>query len=281
MLLAVAVVGLLACSCLVGSGQTWRHRILRATWVVALGLGPAVVLFGWFYVRNIVVYGDIGASDALLELFGRRRRGSVPEILAAGHVWVDIYHALLSPSTLVRIWPRLLTVITWVAGAGLVVVAITGRTGDRTPTGERGRVDRRGLALCVVSVLLIVLTIAQHVAGGGNGYARYLFPVLGVLATFVVLGLDRLVPRVLPAVVVVLLAWWAIANIPTAVDPHRVRRPHDRGAPAPLALQVLPGNDALRLLIAVVIGVSTVLAVAAVVGGAVRRRRPPPDVEPA
>ena len=123
-----------------------------------------------------------------------------------------------------------------------------------------------------MSVLLIVITIAQHVAGGGNGYARYLFPVLGVLATFVVLGLDRLVPRVLPAVVVVMLAWWAIANIPTAVDPHRVRRPRDRGAPAPLALQVLPGNDALRLLIAVVIGVSTVLAVAAVVVGAVRRR---------
>ena len=189
-------------------------------------------------------------------------------------MWVDIYHALLSPSTLARIWPRLLTVITWVAGAGLVVVAITGRTGDRTPAGERGRVDRRELVLCVVSVLLIVLTIAQHVAGGGNGYARYLFPVLGVLATFVVLGLDRIIPRVLPAIVVVLLAWWAIANIPTAVDPHRVRRPRDRGAPAPLALQVLPGNDALRLLIAVVIGVSTVLAVAAVVAGAVRRRHP-------
>ena len=129
-----------------------------------------------------------------------------------------------------------------------------------------------------MSVLLIVLTIAQHVAGGGNGYARYLFPVLGVLATFVVIGLDRIIPRVLPAVVVVLLAWWAIANIPTAVDPHRVRRPRDRGAPAPLALQVLPGNDALRLLIAVVIGVSTVLAVAAVVAGAVRRGRPPPDL---
>ncbi len=127
-----------------------------------------------------------------------------------------------------------------------------------------------------MSVLLIVLTIAQHVAGGGNGYARYLFPVLGVLATFVVLGLDRLVPRVLPAIVVVLLAWWAIANIPTAVDPHRVRRPRDRGAPAPLALQVLPGNDALRLLIAVVIGVSTVLAVAAVVAA----RPPPPAPDP-
>ncbi len=127
MLLAVAVVGVLACSCLVRVGQTWRHRLLQATWVVALGLGPAVVLFGWFYVRNIVVYGDIGASDALLELFGRRERGSVPEILTSGHLWVDIYHALLSPSTLARIWPRLLTVITWVAGrrAG-------GRGGHRT-----------------------------------------------------------------------------------------------------------------------------------------------------
>ena len=119
------------------------------------------------------------------------------------------------------------------------------------------------------------VAVAQHVAGGGNGYARYLFPAVGVLATLVVIGLDRIIPRVLPAAVVVLLVWWAIANIPTAVDPHRVHRPRDRGARAPLALQVLPGDDALRLLIAVVIGVSTVLAVTAVVVGAGRRRHPP------
>ncbi len=169
-------------------------------------------------------------------------------MVTMGYRWVDMYHSLLSPSTLRRIWPRALTVVTWLAAAGLVVVAVTGRTGDRTSTGERGRVDRRGLLLCAIAVALIALTIAQHLAGGGNGYARYFFPVLGVLATFVVLGLDRLVPRVLPAAVVVALAWWALGNIPTAVDPHRIRRHRDRGAPAPALLQVLPGNDTLRVL---------------------------------
>ena len=137
-----------------------------------------------------------------------------------------MYHSLLSPSTLRRIWPRALTVVTWLAAAGLVVVAVTGRTGDRTSTGERGRVDRRGLLLSAIAVALIALTIAQHLAGGGNGYARYFFPVLGVLATFVVLGLDRLVPRVLPAAAVVALAWWALAQHPDR------RRPPPRPPPA-------------------------------------------------
>ena len=264
MLLAVAVVGLLACFTLVRSGARWRDRVRDALVVTAVGLGPGAVLFGWFYVRNIVVYGDIGASNFLFEMFRRRRRGSVLEMVTMGYRWVDMYHSLLSPSTLRRIWPRALTVVTWLAAAGLVVVAVTGRTGDRTSTGERGRVDRRGLLLCAIAVALIALTVAQHLAGGGNGYARYFFPVLGVLATFVVLGLDRLVPRVLPTAAVVALAWWALTNIPTAVDPHRVRRPRDRGAPAPALLQVLPGNDTLRLLIAIMIGAATVAVLAAI-----------------
>jgi len=53
---------------------TWSARAASLT--VAIGLGPAAVLFGWFYIRMHVLYGDFGASDHLLGYFGRASRGA-------------------------------------------------------------------------------------------------------------------------------------------------------------------------------------------------------------
>ena len=78
MLLAVVVVGAVAADRLAAvPGEPWRQRVrAAATTVAAFGLGPAVVLFGWFYVRIQLLYGDVGASAFLLDHFGRVARGS-------------------------------------------------------------------------------------------------------------------------------------------------------------------------------------------------------------
>ena len=129
---------------------------------------------------------------------------------------------------------------------GLAIVAALGRAGDVTERGLHGVVTRPALGLCIVVVFLVVVTVAQHVSGGGSRYARYLLPALGVAAALFALGLDRLWPRVLPAVMVVLMGWWALRNVPSGVDPAAERRPRDRGQPMPDVLQVLPASPWLR-----------------------------------
>ena len=152
-----------------------------------------------------------------------------------------------------RIW--LADVVLVIAAIGLVVVAVRRRTGDTVRRGVHGVVTRPALGLCVTVVLVVVMTVAQHVSGGGSRYARYLLPALGVAAALLALGLDRLWPRVLPAVTVVLLGWWALRNVPSGVDPTRVRRPRDRGFPMPEALEVLPASPWLRAAAVAVIAI--------------------------
>ena len=202
-------------------------RLRSAATIAAVGLGPAAVLFGWFYVRIQLLYGDVGASTFLLEHFDREARGSIPHMLTQGRLWSHLYHRIVSTAPLSWAWPRFANIAAVLGVAGLIVAIVRPRPGT----------CRRAIAVCLLSVAVITLTVAQHLAGGGSAYPRYLFPALGVLAALAALGFDRLIPRVLPAVVVAAMAWWAIKQMPIGVDPVFTRRPRDnrRGAAAGVA----------------------------------------------
>jgi Dolichyl-phosphate-mannose-protein mannosyltransferase len=265
MLLAVVVVGAVAFVQLHGSGsEPWRPRLHRATAVVAIGLGPAAVLFGWFYVRIQLLYGDVGASTFLLEHFDREPRGSIPFVLTQGRLWVHLFHRMASTAPLSWAWPRFANIVGLVAIVGLVVAMVRPRAGTR----------RRAIAVCLLAAAVITLTVAQHLAGGGSPYPRYFFPVLGVLAALAAVGFDRLLPGVLPAAVVAAMAWWAIKQMPIGVDPVFTRRPRDNGAVPPPALRVLPVGDGWRMIAAGVIVTGVVVVVTALCIGLARWRRP-------
>jgi hypothetical protein len=298
---AVVVVIWVAVTRLLTAPGSIGGRLAAAAQVAVVGLLPAALLFGWHYLRNDRLYGDFAGSQFLLDRFGRMPRGSLFDILSWGHLWVDLYHMLLSPSPFFPVQaPPGVTPALVLAAIGLVVVAITGRTGDVIRHGEgsasdeplaargesgaddepaskhtvHGVVTRPALALCVVVLCVVITTVAQHISGGGNRYARYLLPALGVAAALFVLGLDRLWPRVLPAVAVVLLGWWALRNVPSGVDPAAELRPRDRGDPMPELLQVLPASPWLRTAAGFVIVIGCALLavwIAATVARALRR----------
>ena len=96
---------------------------------------------------------------------------------------------------------------------------------------------------------------------------RYLLPALGVAAALFAIGLDRLWPRVLPVVTVVLMGWWALRNVPSGVDPTTERRLRDRGMPMPELLEVLPASPWLRTAAGVVIAVGCLMVAGSIVGG--------------
>jgi hypothetical protein len=236
MLLSVFVVGVVAVARLVDVRGPFRRRVAAAARVAAFGLGPPAVLFGWFFVRIQVLYGDVGASSFLLDHFGRVSSGSVATVLTWGHLWVHLYERMISTAPLSWAWPRFAVLGAVVAVAGVLAALVRPRPGT----------TRRALLLCLGTVGVITLTVAQHIAGGGSPYPRYFFPVLGVLAVLAAVGFERLVPWLLRAVVVAAMAWWAIRQMPIGVDPVTTLRPRDHGRLPPVELWVLPVGDGWR-----------------------------------
>lgn len=267
MLLAVAVVGFVAV-CQLLQRRPWRDRVRSVAVTTAVGVGPGVVLFGWFYLRIIHLYGDIGASEFLLDYFRRTPRGGLFEIATWGHLWVGLYHTLLSPSPVFAVKaPRGTNVAIVVALVGLAIAVAVGRTGDRERGARGWPVSRLSMALGGLATVLIAITVAQHVSGGGNAYARYLFPVLPVLATSFAIGFDRLLPRLLPAASLGALAYWAWQNVPTTVDLASLRRPRDRGRGMPDVLRTIPSSATSRdFALGVAITGSAILAVVVLIG---------------
>jgi hypothetical protein len=258
MLLAVVVVGAVAVDRLGRhTGEPWRTRVREAATITAIGLGPAAVLFGWFYVRIHLLYGDFGASKFLLEHFDRVSRGSIAHMFTQGRWWSDLYHRMTATYPLGGwVWPRFANLFAAVAIVGLIVAVFKPRRGT----------SRRAIAVCLLVVAVITVTVTQHLAGGGNPFPRYFFPVLGVLAALAAVGFERLVPRLLPVLVVAAMAWWAMRLLPIGVNPVFTRRPRDDGAIPPPALRVLPVGDAWRVAAAglIVTGGAVVCAAAVI-----------------
>ena len=241
MLLAIVVVGFVAVDRSRSGSATEPRRLRTAATVVAIGLGPAAVLFGWFYVRMQLLYGDVGASAFLLRHFERERRGSIPDMLTQGRLWVHLFQRLASTAPLSWARPRFVNLVGLVAVAGLIVALArprSARAGGRSPSASS-------------PLAVVTMTVAQHLAGGGSPYPRYFFPMLGVLAALAGRSPTTVsLPRLLPAVVVAAMAWWAIRQMPIGVDPATTRRPRDNGAVPPPALRVLPVGDVWRMVAA-------------------------------
>jgi hypothetical protein len=274
MLLAVAVVGLVALRRFTRPAPTARDQLRRAIRVALIGLGPAVAVFGWFYVRNIVLYGDIGASQYLLEMFRRERRGSVLDMLLLRPLWLNVYDWLMSPTTRRRIAPPGSLVLTSIAAVGVGIVLVTGRItrfaapSSHAETEQIARKTARStlrwqISLGLVAVALIALTIAQHASGGGNAHARYAMPAIGAAAVLVVIGLERIWARWAPLGLVVVAGWWALVNLPVDVDPQTMIRNRDDGQLPPMPLRVLPLGDAWRTGAGVLIAVGVIVAIGA------------------
>ena len=75
LLVAVVVVLWVAVARLLTAPGPLLRRVGAAATVGAAGLLPAVVLFGWHYVRNDRLYGDLAGSQFLLDRFGRSPQG--------------------------------------------------------------------------------------------------------------------------------------------------------------------------------------------------------------
>lgn len=207
-----ASVAIAACA-LVGAGLTRISALAAAIVAIAVGVGidavrrrripwraalvplPAAVLTGWFYVRNIVLYGDPAASAEIMHRYDRRPVGwsfaltrwtNQPEGPFRDGWWT-IWNIVLTGTTE---GPGIFDDhYVGSIGAGLIVACIAASIVVVVVERVRHRGDPRfGLVIWLPTIFALVATFlgaVDHVSGGGLAHPRYLLFVVPVAACLV------------------------------------------------------------------------------------------------
>jgi hypothetical protein len=215
LLVAMAVVAVVLGFGLARATGPLRSRLRGLTPAGVALVGPAALVSGWFYVRNVALYGDIGASSHLLDRFDRETRGSIWNH-ALDIDWFGSLFSAIATRPFPGYFDRYQRNYGWVVQAVFVLAIVGLALGPRlrarllaarnrgvAPACEAASLPLAAIAMSLVAAAVVLLAMAQHVSGGGLPHLRYLYPSLGVIAALVVIGLDRLVPRVLPVVLIV------------------------------------------------------------------------------
>ncbi|NOZ71462.1 MAG: hypothetical protein GXP38_06035, partial [Chloroflexi bacterium] len=213
------------------------HRRLRlALRRIVLLLLVAVTLGGWWYVRNLQLYGDPTALKPFLEIVGGR-----PQALTLHNLSTELqglrisflavfgWFNLLLPEAIYRVWDAFLLV----SGVGLVLAA-----GRRWRRGWRpAKLSPRSLSFLALVLWVIVLfaSLLRWISMTPGAQARLLFPAIIAINLFLLLGWRALCPGrerwlLLPPAVLLILA---------LISPFFVIRPAYQ-APPTLSSQAIP-----------------------------------------
>jgi hypothetical protein len=194
------------------SSRRWRAASRAALAAAA----PALILLGWFYVRNVVLYGDLAGAERTQELQHLQRR-EMWDVLTSGNMWRASFEGLTRPSMAVWGGPidsyvrAVVDVAAIAAAAGLFL--IVKRRNPRRPRSLGSNVSRPALAVNAVVVAAACGSIFAFSVAGGPPFPRYLLPALGALATLTVVGLDRIACMVAPLALIVFFAIEALTYV--------------------------------------------------------------------
>ena len=225
--------------------RSWREREWRPAMLGgAVVSGIVALLCGWWYLRNLALYGDLLGWDLL--------RATYPHVLRLGpYNWFFFWnefiaqlgrnfwggfgfmHILLPPA-----FRRVLWAMTLAGGVGLVTSLWRAR--GRLP--KSGQVYAHLVALATLGfVFLVFFRGSFDIMGWGHG--RYLFGVLGPFVAWICLGLDELALRraqaVWGTVIPVGMLAYAIYAICVFLPPYYA-------LPAQASQEVLSGSSAVH-----------------------------------
>jgi len=210
------LVGWLAAALAATRGQPVAWRRLAAD--LGLMTAAALLVGGWWLVRNQVLYGDPLASGAFLQAFGDRptpayfleEQGlplSLYLLLVLGVTFASFWGVFGTMNVFLPTWPVYVPLGVFSAAALAGVIARL-RAWRRFEGWQREALLALGFAALMVAALFVRFNMSYFQA-----QARYLFPVISVFAIGMVWGISALAPRraraaaaFLPAAVALALA---------------------------------------------------------------------------
>jgi hypothetical protein len=170
-----------------------RRWLIILTRLVLIAGGITILISGWWFVRNQMIYGDPTSMGLQSQVWGIRR--NAPDLPAAirelGFLFSSFWGAFgFGQMPMPRWIYTLMAALEWVAVGGLAVWLFRSR--------------RKGWAYRVPAALLGALAVAPLTAFGATfsrmtlsptaDFGRYLFTALGVIAPALALGLTEWFP---------------------------------------------------------------------------------------
>ena len=223
----------------------WRAR--RWRWLALAGgviLIAALAVSGWWFVRNLRLYGELTGIQTHLDVVGYRRPLPVTLEDVIGEFrgfrysfWLLFgWFAILAPEPFYWIMDAL--TFLGLAGLGLFLA----RSRRQLPTWTRA-----ALVILLAWLVLVAVGLLRWTTFTLASQGRLLFPALPAIALFLVVGWAELVPRQarrLSGVValVLWLVWAALCPLlvlkPAYALPRRVHSPGELSAlPSPLGVR--------------------------------------------
>lgn len=187
---------------------------------------PIAVIAGWWYVRNVVLYGDPTGLAGMFTVIERRESFGPADLLVEFQGFRISFWGLFGGSSVILpdgIYPWL-DRLTLLAGLGLGIVAIrrllAWRCGRRTADRTRRLVAG---ALVLLATALVLVALVRWTSMTPASFGRLAFPALAPLVMLFVAGLVLWAPRraqpVLASVLVAGFAGLALATPFLALRP--------------------------------------------------------------
>lgn len=174
----------------------WRRRSWRYVLTGGLVVGGVVaVVAGWWYVRNLRLYGDITGLDAMFQVVGRRDDFGA----SASALWGEFagvrasfwglfgWFSLPMPDLVYHV----LDGLSALGGVGLVIWLVQQRNKDRKTV--RRTMLALGLLMLWAAMAVVLLVRWTWMTPGSQG--RLLFPALPAVALALVVGWSAWLPR--------------------------------------------------------------------------------------
>lgn len=208
------------------SATAWRTKKLGGLVVCFLLLAFSFVLVsGWWYARNWMLYGDVTGLNAMLDIMGRREPGFglidlFPELEGIRRS----YWALFGQTNIVLTdWLYYaFDLLTFVVRIGWVVLVYRAWRGKRW--NEIG-----WLALLVLWLSIVVLGLTRWTLLTAGSQGRLLYPAIGAISILLVRGWVEIVPRRISAATAIALIGVAVyipffVIAPAYAQPELLRR---------------------------------------------------------
>ena len=186
--------------------NAWGSLIQGAIWVA----GVVLIVAGWWYIRNLVLYGDPFGTTNLLSVTGQRVEpltlsGLYGELRGLQMSFWGLFgwFSILLPS-----WTyTLFEMLTALAASGAVIVCVRSLRASLVSVAPREQiVNAVGISWVWALISLSLLAYWISVAQGSQG--RLLFPAISALVVIAVLGL-RFWAGLLPVGSLVPLGLWS------------------------------------------------------------------------